>query len=225
GFAASAHAVPVINFDQAEGVSAGGTLSYDGEGGVLTGTNIGFGVVRGLNTPANDGVTLTCDSCKLNFTTGENRSEGPDTWLFSGGGDFTLNGTIRNGSDVLAAGDVLSGSFSATSSTPSVSILDSSMAFSAFGFDSKDPNITSFFGLDADSSFRFVVNADSAGGLAIDDNGGFHVDVTNADLDDYQLTTAVPGPGATSLFGLGLGLIGLGLCLRRRRTQTACLAA
>ena len=70
-----ANAVPNLKFD--DGTTPGGTVSYNGAGGPAVGANIIFTTITGLETPANAGVTLTCTGCLMNFTTGNNLSEGP----------------------------------------------------------------------------------------------------------------------------------------------------
>jgi len=221
GFALSAQAVPVvpaINFDQADGQLAGGTLSYDGAGGALIGEGISFDWIRGDKTPENANTRLDCVGCKLSFTTGANRSEGPDMWVFDGGGDFTLSGKVMDGSDEVAHGDLINGQFTATGHTPSVSYEASvgQLVLDAFGTDTKDPGLSDFFGLDSDSTFNFILTGES---LQTDFNsdGSFTVTVDNADLIDNLSTTAVPEPGAMGTFGVGIFLVALGLFLHRRR--------
>ena len=77
-----AQAAPLIDFDQ---VVDGGSLSYNGAGGALTGTDIRFGLVRGTETPSEAGTELDCIGCLLNFETGTNLSEGP-LYQWRGGG-------------------------------------------------------------------------------------------------------------------------------------------
>ena len=58
-------------FDQ---VNNSGTVSYDGAGGSLIGTDIAFETIQGVGTD-ND-VTIDCAGCVLNFATGPNITEG-----------------------------------------------------------------------------------------------------------------------------------------------------
>ena len=69
-----AQAAPLIDFDQ---VVDGGSLSYNGTGGALIGTDIRFDLVRGIDTPSEAETELDCIGCLLNFETGTNLSEGP----------------------------------------------------------------------------------------------------------------------------------------------------
>src|SRR5687768_4296997 len=74
-----------ITFDQ---IIDGGTLSYDGAGGALVGTDISMDTITASGVP-NPGI-LTCVGCVLNFTTGANTLEGPAFWNFASGGTFTI---------------------------------------------------------------------------------------------------------------------------------------
>jgi len=79
----------------------GGTLTYDGVGGPLVGTDIIFQQVIGVDTPANGGTSLFCwpVNCVLNFTTGDNTLEGPPIYTFLGGGSLTLTGGLNTAID------------------------------------------------------------------------------------------------------------------------------
>ncbi len=77
-----AQAAPLIDFDQ---VVDGGSLSYNGTGGALIGTDISFDLVQGIDTPSEAGTELDCIGCLLNFETGTNLSEGP-LYQWRGGG-------------------------------------------------------------------------------------------------------------------------------------------
>ena len=92
----------------------GGTISYDGAGGPLVGTDIIFQQVIGVDTPANGGTSLFCwpVNCLLNFTTGDNITEGPPIYTFGGGGSLTLTGGLNTkidgtGVQVVAPGTLL----------------------------------------------------------------------------------------------------------------------
>jgi hypothetical protein len=82
----------LLTFDQ---VVNTGSLTYDGVlGHPLVGTNISFTTIRGTDTPLNDGVSIACTGCFLNFSTGGSTLEGPPTWDFAAGGIYTLTGSI-----------------------------------------------------------------------------------------------------------------------------------
>ena len=198
-----AHAVPNLKFDDPNG--AGGLVSYDGADGPAIGTDIVFQSITGVDTPANTGVTLTCVDCVLNFTTGNNLSEGPPGWDFGPGGTITVVGGTA-GALVLPAGTLLlSGSFSGT---PNEGVAGPLGLFAGGGVDVKNVALATFFGLTPD--FVHATTSIQAP-LTVGADGSFSGPVVNADLNNLQLV-AVPVP-ATGLL-LGIGLL---LALARRR--------
>jgi hypothetical protein len=105
---ASAATLPTIRF---EGSTIGeGSFSYDGAGGAINGTNIRINTLFGSGTPSNEGVSLTCEDCSLNFMSGANDYETP-VWAFSPGGSFAVTGTAKDGASEVATGTLLSGFF------------------------------------------------------------------------------------------------------------------
>ena len=105
-------AAPLLSFDNP--TVDGGTVAYNGTGGPLVATDVIFQQVIGVGTPANPGVEPFCYpvDCLLSFTTGNNLTEGPPAYTFSGGGALTLVGglnTLENGSgtQVSLAGTLL----------------------------------------------------------------------------------------------------------------------
>src|SRR4051795_3189640 len=90
--AGSAQAAPVITFENIGGI--GGSIAYQGTGGAAIGHDIVVNRITGTGTAANAGITLKCVNCKIEFFTGNNISEGPNTWTFDSNGLFAIGGTV-----------------------------------------------------------------------------------------------------------------------------------
>jgi hypothetical protein len=207
--AATVHALPVISFDQQVD---GGTVSYDGIGGPLIGTDIRFDFVRGSDTPANNDAVLTCDGCRLNFETGANVAEpsvGSPIYLFGGGGFFTLTGDVLDGNDLIASGTLKEGGWNA----PVLALAGPGgrINIGGFGTDALNADLADFFGLPGDKfaySFTAVLTE-----VVTEANGGFTGNIEEADVVN-TITTTVPEPNTLLL--LGGALAGLGFWGRRK---------
>jgi hypothetical protein len=215
--AAPATALPTINVDQGTGAGqAGGTLSYDGEGGPLVGTGIGFGALSGFDTVANAGVPLFCvPSCTLDFATGGNTAEGTvggGAWSWEGGGSFILDGTLNTASDgsgsEIASGTLLAGEF-----TGALGFVGPAGRLLAIGLgeDEKVAGLLQFYAIPDFLPFRFAETNIVASGLTVGANGSLDGSVTNADLTNTQ----IPEPGTLLLLGTGAAALGLRRWRRR----------
>ncbi|WP_423821298.1 PEP-CTERM sorting domain-containing protein [Salinisphaera sp. SPP-AMP-43] len=225
GMSASASAA-VINFDQSGAASPTGSISYDGEGGALTGSQISFDQISLNNATTPDGAdnTLTCNSCTINFETGQNITEAENntgTWNFAGGGNLTLNGTaVDSEGSTVADGDLFTGTFDggANESTQFVAGNgDDNLSASLTGTDDFNENLASYFGLSTNSGFDFTNTVIALGSATFGDNGSFGSDqLQNADTT-VQSSQDVPAPSQFGLFGLGLALVMGGLGFRRKQ--------
>lgn len=219
----SAHAAPLFNYDQGQGLSPGGTVVFDGTR--LVGANIGFDLMNAAGTSsdgvfhcstAGGSVTLGTTRCQLSFTTGNLVSVTPsgpntNTYVFGPGGSLTLTGylsTATPGNTAPIIGTtplVVSGSFGSYSITLQAppSGVGGTGVGAGLGFDFKDPTMLAFFGLLANTEFRFTTSQLAIGSCTAT-AAGFSCNVNNA---DFQNTA--PEPGTLAL--LGLGLLGIGL--------------
>jgi hypothetical protein len=201
-----------LSFD--DNLLSGGTLSFLGSGGSLSGTSLIIDSVKGIGTPSNSGPSYTCSGCSLNFATGNllssSSSGGVTSYLFGAGGSISLTGNGPGG----ASGTLASGTFSAP---VSVQVAAPYIAVQfGLGTDQKNDNLEAFFGYPASQPWIFASSSIAAqavtGGLTA--YSAFSGTVTNVDFDN----TPVPVPAAVWLFGsalAGMGIIG------RRKAATA----
>jgi hypothetical protein len=108
---AGAATIPMILFD--DGAVGGGSLSYAGAGGAVSGTNIPLVNIIGSSTPSNDEAELTCEDCSLNFVSGANDYETP-IWAFLPGGSVAVTGVAKDDALAVATGTLLRGVFNDT---------------------------------------------------------------------------------------------------------------
>lgn len=198
----------MLKFDDEDGPS--GSLSYDGAGGPLVGTDISFDSILGEDTPMNDGVFLTIEEGILNFVTGDNIMEGPNMWTFGDGGSFVLTGSAWDSSTstLIASGTLLQGTFTGT---PTVLQGGGNIGFfNGAGVDTKNAAILAYYDI-PDQNFRFAHTVIDLNTFSWDANGGLTANVDNADL----VNQAVPDGGATVML-LGATLLGLSVVHRKK---------
>src|SRR5690349_1469633 len=92
--AATVQAQPVIDFATGN-ACCGGTITYNGTGGPLVGTNIPVGSIAGIFTPSNP-TAFPLTGAVINFSTGNLASFDATTGLytFASGGFLTINGAL-----------------------------------------------------------------------------------------------------------------------------------
>lgn len=214
-FAGDASAA-ILSFDD-------GVFEQDGvinhtAGGVVTGSEIDFDSISGMDTPLNAGSAnaLDCVNCELRFTSGPLVTQGNVTtdWKWGAGGSITVTGSAELGDGtVIASGTLLSGSFTSTTVTAGNS---TSLDLDGFGFDEKAEGLLEYFGI-TDNNFIFSNTKIALGTADIDPDGSFTGEVTNADLDNR----AIPAPEPATLLMVGTGLLAAGGIAARRRRSAA----
>jgi hypothetical protein len=198
----------LLTFDDAS--VHGGSLTYDGIGGALVGSDIPIDRLLAIDVQQNSGVFDVIGG-ELNFETGINNLEVNNIWAFDSGGSFVITGTVVDANNhTIANGDLLTGYFTGT---PVIISSDDSgspqFTFSGFGIDTKNSQLLAYFGLD-DVTFKYAAtNITAAATNGIDENGGFTATVAEADV-----TNSVPD--ASIMFLLGPSLLCLGMIGRRK---------
>src|SRR5436305_1115318 len=147
--AATVQAQPVIDFGTS-GACCAGSISYNGTGGPLVGTNIAVGSVAGISTPVNVAV-FPLTGAVINFSTGNLASFNSATgvYTFASGGFLTISGGFPTAS-IPAGTNLVTAPAVAATYDPVLGSLTI-----VTGSDTKDPRLVSFFGLPANTTFVY----------------------------------------------------------------------
>jgi len=208
----------LIKFDQI-GPSSG-TLSYDGAGGALIGTDIYFDYVIGSSTPANDGSILSCVNCYMNFQTGLFSEYNLGSYKWLGGGSLVISGELWDGGTQIASGDLAWGTFSDFVEGQIFNIGGGlTGTFFGAGEDDKNADLTAYYGL-----LNPFVFAESQLALSSSDGGctqdatthAFDCLVTDADFNNSAVNEPPDVPAPATLALIGLGLLGIGAMRKKR---------
>ena len=203
----AAHAIPTIDYGLVAPTS--GSLSYAGGAAPLVGTNINVDNVTGLQTPLNDGVTLSCSGCLLNFATGALTS----SWNWGGPGSISLDGAIL-GAGIASSTNLFSGTFASASVVTLSGV--TVVALTNF-FATNNVNVTNFFGLPSGPGYVGNINLSFQVPSETVTGGAFNT-VNGGQLLSGDVAINTPEP--TSILLLGSGLTGIGL-FNRKRQKTA----
>jgi hypothetical protein len=204
----------------------GGTISYNGAGGPLVGTNITVDNVTGLGgTPLNNNVTIPITNGVLNFTSGNLTGSNPTQWLFGGnpnspsitlfgGIDFNQDGDRNDPGDIPDNSRIFTGrilDLRVDRGATNLIMVDSFI-------DVKNPLLVEFYGMPDGLPFEDMIPYIGAFNLSflpspsnVQPPDGF---TSNPVLSGDITNTPVPEP-ATMLL-LGSGLVGIGVYARRR---------
>ena len=213
GFITSSAIAMELDFNLSAPTS--GTISYDGTGGGLIGSNIEVDNVVGLFTPANSGITSLCISCALNFTSGTLSNSGGANannngwWSFGSGGSITITGGIQlQGSpDIPLGSTLLSGTFNSAF----VQDLGSQfrVTFGSFS-DTKHADLLSYYGI-APSPFSGALTL-----LFGATNGGVGSAFTSTSvIGGSVVNTPAPVPVPAGLWLFASGIVALAGLARR----------
>jgi hypothetical protein len=199
-----------VDFEVLPGGNSTPSISYDGSGGPLVGSNLNVSSVVGEGTLQNDGTSLSATATTLSFTTGNLISTSSDTWVFGPGGTLTITGTVP---DVGGSGPTLySGTFQGDTT-----VINEGFGFKVVGATvsgNLDQALATYFGMKYPDTF--------AGGLTLLFNGAM-TEMPPQGFTDHRLNsgniavTGLPEPASWTL--LGLGAIGVLMFRKRLRSE------
>lgn len=170
------------------------------------GTNIEVDKVTGLQTPLNNGVTLSCTGCLLNFTTGALSS----SWNWGGPGSISPDGAIP-GAGIASSTNLFNGTFLNASLITLLGVTVVALTnFTA----TNNVNVTNFFGMPSDSGYVGSINLSFQVPTGTVTGGAFST-AAGGQLLSGDIGISTPEP--SSMLLLGSGLAGIGLWSRKRR--------
>ena len=181
---------------------AGGTVSYDGAGGALVGTDILFQSIWGRTLRS-----IAVSTCRVSIASSVPPREAS---LALSAPSIPLRVVARSRSPGLSSRGsrkLLPAPWSRGASSSAALGTGGQLAV-ALGVDEKNADLVAFFGLGPD--FTFAQSQIMLTGAPYNGTGPFSRTVSNADFNNV----AVPEPA--SMFLLGTGLVGLAAAARRR---------
>jgi len=194
---------PSIDFAVSSQTSTTDLLDFNSGTGILSGTNIAMGDVKGQNTDVNSGAALTCVGCFLEFdaeyveTIDGTLKFAPNVAL--GLGEIIVHGTLYDGTTQITTGTtpLLSGLFEEASlsvDTFTQGAFSFEIAGGSFS-DTKNPDLLNFYGINPGSSFE--------GGLTI----LFSADLNGTTLEDGFSSQYISGGSISNTLVAGGGVV------------------
>jgi hypothetical protein len=204
-----------------------GTISYNASTKELTGTNIGIGILAGVDTPLNSGsFSVVLGGCGgfvgcLDFTTGPLVSHTGVEWRFGGGGTETVTGSapatgVPSSTTLMQLQGLFTDAqvdFTCGSPTPIQCLASVTLQ----GGDSKAAGLLSYFGIPASEPWEFTstFDAELPAGQVPNIAHSFIAADQSAAVSN-AVTGAIPEPSSVILLFTAVGAT---LCLYRARSR------